>query len=293
VPADHLALLYVVSPPERLPTRWGFARSAPHRRKFRDQALAGLSREITHRGGDSLIAEGRAVDVVPCLAKEIGAEALFCEAIAAPDEIAELESIHRSGLLVYDVWRSSLIDLADLPFELKQLPDVFTSFRRAVESAVVVPRPALPAPSRLPASVSTTLNHRADVIEDVTLPESASFSFTDPEFHGTETTAMAHVERYFSSPATQVYKQTRNELKSNTIAELTKPSDFCVRARLLMAELVARERENFEATPMRLVPQTLQSLVLRREPAFGSDIDHQQDFVAVSAQVSRLAHAKC
>src|SRR5689334_5243338 len=105
--ADHLALLYVVSPPERLPTRWSFARSASHRRKFRDQALAGLSREITQRGGDLLIAEGRAVDVVSCLTKEIGAEALFCEAIAAPDEIAELESIHESGLSVYDVWRSS------------------------------------------------------------------------------------------------------------------------------------------------------------------------------------------
>src|SRR5690349_15453144 len=135
------------------------------------RAIRAASPEISRPGaggtlGNLLIAEGRAMDVVPCLAKEIGAEALFCEAIAAPDEIAELESIHGSGLSVYDVCRSSLIDPADLPFELKQLPDVFTSFRRAVESAVVVPRPALPEPSRLPASVSTTLNRRADVIED-------------------------------------------------------------------------------------------------------------------------------
>ena len=109
--SDRLLLVHVISPGETQLTPWGFSRWGPHRLTFRDQALQGLAAEVTRRGGDLCITVGPASQVIPALARLIGADRVFCEAIAAPEEIAEVAALRQAGLKVCERWQSMLLEI--------------------------------------------------------------------------------------------------------------------------------------------------------------------------------------
>jgi len=199
--SDELVLIYVRSPDETKATPWGFLRWGSHRQAFRDQALRGLEAETASRGSALLVLDGCSEEVIPVLARQTGADRVYCEMIAAPEEIAEVTALRDAGLTVCDEWQSSLLDPADLPFDINGLPEVFTAFRQAVERAGVLPYLPKPAPVKLPPTVP--------------LPQAAFESAETVScllFHGAESSALAHLERYFSSTAPQSYKLTRNGL---------------------------------------------------------------------------------
>jgi len=220
--AERLALLVVVPDDERRSTRWGFERMGPHRRHFRDQALAGLARALAALDRELLVGAGDPVETVTRLARAIGATDVFCEAIAAPEELAQCAALRAAGLQVHERWQSSLLDPADLPFRVDQMPRVFTAFRQAVEGARTEPRPPAATPSRFPMPVEVAVEVAAPVSParalasvasaTMVLPDGASFPFTDPDFNGSEQVALAHLSRYFDSAAPRHYKQTRNAL---------------------------------------------------------------------------------
>lgn len=210
--ADRLVLLAVLSPDETKPTAWGFPRCSAHRRTFRDQALQSLEAAIAARGSELRIVEGVPTEVIPAVAREIGAQRVYCEAIAAPEEIAEISALRDADLLVEDRWQSSLVDPVDLPFGIDAMPEVFTAFRQAVESAER--RVSAPIqPPKLPAAVPTGRVSSSGWRPQASGPrEHASFPFGEPAFHGSESAAVAHLERYFGSDLPQSYKATRNGL---------------------------------------------------------------------------------
>ncbi len=216
--ALKLALLYVVPRYERHATRWGFERSGPLRRYFRDQALAGLAAALASQDQQLLIAAGDPVETVIRLARAIGAVDVFCEAISAPEELAECAALRAAGLNVHERWQSSLLDPAQLPFAISEMPRVFTAFRRAVESTPFNPPRPCAAPVRVAPPARRDPTVRASFATAIAagttmvLPAGASFPFTQSEFHGSEQAALSHVERYFSSTAPRHYKETRNAL---------------------------------------------------------------------------------
>jgi deoxyribodipyrimidine photo-lyase len=207
----QLILLYARSADETAITAWGCPRWGPHRRAFRDQALRGLRAEVAAIGGTLLVAAANAVQVIPDIAARTGADRVFCEAIAAPEEIAEVAALRAAGLEVRDRWQSSLLDPADLPFGIDRLPEVFTAFRQAVEQAGVLPRAAIAAPRQLPP-MPTTSDPLPDSAEPLAPSEADWFAFGSSAFDGAESCGLAHVESYFASAAPQSYKATRNGL---------------------------------------------------------------------------------
>ena len=210
--SDRLLLVHVISPGETQATPWGFSRWGPHRLTFRDQALQGLAAEVTRRGGDLYITVGPASQVIPALARVIGADRVFCEAISAPEEIAEVAALRQAGLEVCERWQSSLLEPADLPFAVEELPEVFTAFREAVERADLTPPSPFVVPSKLPPTAWRSAHPPWLAGTAATPSGAASFPFQDPAFHGSETAALAHLERFFGSTAPQSYKSTRNGL---------------------------------------------------------------------------------
>ncbi len=219
--ADELVLIHVRSPEETIYTSWGFPRWGPHRRRFRDQALEGLRLEIASRGRTLLLREGLPAQVLPAVAQRIGATRVYCEKIAAPEEMAEVAGLREAGLEVHEIWQSSLLSPTDLPFGIEDLPDVFTAFRHAIERVGVAPQGPLAVPMKLPPFPA-----RSDLARDrdstVAYPGVSPHAPTPgshacvplcvPVFDGSESSALAHVARYFASPAPQTYKHTRNRL---------------------------------------------------------------------------------
>ena len=237
--AGRLLPVYCHDPAADAPTRWGFARRGPHRRAFLEAALDDLDAALRARGSALLELHGAPCEVLPALARTVGAHAVVCEAIAAPEEEDELAALRAAGLRVCVVWQSSLLDPMALPFAPARLPKVFTAFRQAVESAGLQPPAPLPALATLPpwpdlatgtappppcrsgasresggvtsdADAEAELRFRA--LRRSCIAEQASFPWWWPDFAGGEGAALAHLARYFASERPRHYKATRNGL---------------------------------------------------------------------------------
>lgn len=232
-------------------TPWGFPRMGPHRRAFLLDSLADLDARLSALGSRLTILRGSPRQVLPALARQVGATTLTCEAIAAPEEMEAVRALRASGLEVDETWQSTLLPLEALPFPADAVPDVFTDFRQKVERAGVVPLPPWPSPrlsfSRpdLPSSPPSKPrldlppppgpNARSELRSPpvsnpcTDLPASVSseghpdFGVGDPPrrqpdigiapgFRGGESAALAHLQAYFSRPLAHHYKATRNAL---------------------------------------------------------------------------------
>ena len=217
--ATHLVPVFC-HPPADEPSGWGFDRTGGHRRAFLEDTLRDVSEALERRGSRLLQCVGRPQDVLPALAAAAGASALWCEEIAAPYEQAEVEELRSAGLTVHTVWQSSLLHPDDLPFEVADLPDVFTSFRQQVEKARVKPRAPRPAPSRLPpwpAALEASLpagwmQGPPAVVRRPAADPRSSFPYASATCAGGEQAALAHLAQYLARKLPHSYKATRNGL---------------------------------------------------------------------------------
>lgn len=201
-------------------TRWGFERIGPHRQAFMASTLACLSAQLAARNSRLLESHGLAETVLPALAKALATDgdcSIVCEAIAAPEEEAQVAALRAHGLQVHTVWQSSLLHPDDLPWAPADLPPVFTTFRNAVERAKVQPRPPLPTPAALPALPPEHLwtagqfqppAAQTDAVHD----GRSSFPYGTADFAGGEVAALAHLGQYLERKLPHSYKQTRNGL---------------------------------------------------------------------------------
>ena len=218
-------------------TRWNFARTSDHRQQFLASTLADLAFQLTLYNSNLLEVDGKPTELLPALARAIGATAMYCEEIAAPEEQAEVAALRAAGLDVTTVWQSSLLDPADLPFSPDALPDVFTHFRTAVERHKVLPPLPLARPATIPplpsawaglvegqgasvlaraggsAPAPASPYHAAHTATRHAVPQAiaqASFPYHLPAFAGGASAAAEHVRQYFARKLAHTYKLTRN-----------------------------------------------------------------------------------
>ena len=253
--AERVLPVYVHSPADDALTPWGFPRRGAHRQRFLRAALDALHARLVEQGSGLLELHGRPSDCLPALAAQVGAAGISCEAIAAPEEEAELAALRGAGIPLETVWQSSLLDPAALPFAASRLPDVFTAFRQAVERAGQTPPPPLPVP-RLPGwPAGVTLPPKATEPTKPTKPTEhadwfevdarSSFPYTQPAFHGGEAAALAHLRAYFGSDRPHRYKATRNGLTGVDFSSKFSPwlASGALSARTAYAHLKAFEAE--------------------------------------------------
>ena len=111
----------------------------------------------------------------------------------------------------------TLYDVADLPFELSALPDVFTSFRRLLEkhsTPVQVPVGAPDVLPPIPAGVTCADIPTPDQLgyEVLDCDARSAFPYNTQRWHAGEESALAHLREYLASRRVDTYKATRNGL---------------------------------------------------------------------------------
>ena len=200
--AEQLILVYIH--PTRLQgdSPWGFARTSERRAAHLQAVLQELRANIASRGNRLLEFVGEPAQVLQSLADTFNVECVYCEAIEAPEERADLAKIESQGIQVVSTWQSTMFEPAALPFAPQAMPDIFTAFRQKIEQSGVHPREPVAAPMRLPpAPPGLEMVIERDAFGKQVTTEPAG-----------EDTAHRAVSAYFSTEHPLHYKQTRNQL---------------------------------------------------------------------------------
>jgi deoxyribodipyrimidine photo-lyase len=105
---------------------------------------------------------------------------------------------------------STLYHAEDLPFTIKDIPDVFTNFRKKIEKESHI-RPPFDRPSQIPSPAIDPI--ALPSLEAIGLKKMTMDSRAALAFKGGETEALKRLNHYFfESKRISVYKETRNGL---------------------------------------------------------------------------------
>ncbi|WP_282099435.1 DASH family cryptochrome [Deefgea sp. CFH1-16] len=209
-----------------------------------------LAAQCVQRGNRLLIVEGDPTMVLPSILQHLKANTVYCEVIAAPYEMAQVEALRTQGYCIETIWQSSLLDPVTLPFHPQDLPLIFTTFRQQIEQSGTVPPAPLDLIQQLPAAPSAVKALQSvDLSEWVGTPcldERSAFPYHQPQWHGGATAALAHLQRYFASGLADQYKHTRNGLIGCDYSCKFSPwlASGALSARQIYQQLIAHEAIN-------------------------------------------------
>ncbi|MEO0870150.1 MAG: deoxyribodipyrimidine photo-lyase, partial [Cyanobacteria bacterium J06642_11] len=205
--------VYCFDPRQFGQTSFGFAKTGAYRAQFLLESVADLRSSFQAKGADLIVRHGQPEAEIPAIAQALNVDAVYWHEEVTSEELAVDAALAKQltqlkiGYEVY--WGATLYHPDDLPFEVSQLPKVFTSFRKKVEKSSSV-YPAFPSPKQLPPLPKIDrgeLPTLGDFGLEVKTPDSRGVM----PFKGGETEALQRLQHYFwDVDKLRVYKQTRN-----------------------------------------------------------------------------------
>ena len=208
-----------------------------HKNKFLIDALNQLKINLSDWGHELYIIEGDPSDIFSSLAKQHQINKIYCEKIVSPYEKDEELSITQTDVLSF--WDSTLLNIDDLDFDVIDLPDTFTTFRKKVElkpiTATLYEGLTLPKPANLS-------NINSYQLPNFDIKYRGSVDFLN-HYTICENGAQKYVKDYFSDKKALEYKQTRNKLMGNDFS--TKFSVWLAHG-LISARQIFTSLKNYE-----------------------------------------------
>ena len=210
--AESVVPVYVSDPRRRGESTYEPAKLGAHRARFRRESILDLRESLRQRGGELLVRSGLVEEVIPSIAAETGADAVFCQTKPATEELERERAV--SQALPDDTtferrFTHTLYHINDLPTPYDRIDDTFTPWRKEVEAGTTVREPVA-APERLSVP---------DGLDPGNVPTLSDLGLDDPPtddrgvlpFEGGESAGKARVEEYlWEGDHLRTYKRTRN-----------------------------------------------------------------------------------
>ena len=240
--AQTVVPVYALDPAHCEQTRYGTRKTGDRRLRFLHECLEDLQSQLAARGGDLLVEVGAPRDVIPQVVDRYDADAVFTQTKPATEEL-EAEHAVRTELpasVAFERrWTHTLYHINDLPTPYHQIPDTFTTWRKAVEEGAE-PRPPLSPPETVQTpsfdgEIPRLVDDGPPTDDRVVVP-----------FPGGETAGQARVEEYiWTGDNLREYKQTRNGLLGADYSSKFSPwlARGCLSPRWLYAEVKRYEDE--------------------------------------------------
>lgn len=238
VASEALLPVFCVDPRQFGSTHYfGFPKTGELRAQYLLEGLADLRNNLQKRGLDLFIEYGKPEIILPRLAASTGAHTIFAHRETCSEELMverlvrkSLEKVNISSSQSSDgtsksakvqfprlhlVWGSTMYHLDDLPFTATQLPDVYTQFRKAVESHSTV-RACFKIPPSLAPPPKSFIDGEIGwgsipTVDQLGLNARDQSPLGVMKFIGGETTALHRLHDYFwEKDKLRIYKETRN-----------------------------------------------------------------------------------
>jgi deoxyribodipyrimidine photo-lyase len=176
------------------------------------ESLIDLDKNLRELGSGLLIVKGKPEVEIPKIAQKYNATKVFAKREVAFEEKKTEKRVQdelfklRCELETFST--STLYCAEDLPFSIKDIPDVFTVFRKKTEQEATVKK-ALPKPIVINSPEIPTLILPS--LQELNLEFTAIDSRAAIQFKGGETEAIKRLEHYFfETKSLSIYKETRN-----------------------------------------------------------------------------------
>ncbi|XP_024541514.1 cryptochrome DASH, chloroplastic/mitochondrial isoform X2 [Selaginella moellendorffii] len=195
-----------------------FPKTGELRAQFLLESLVDLKKNLKKRGLDLVIRSGNPEFILPSLVEAVGADTIYAQEETCSEELQVEKAVKKSigtKAKLELVWGTTMYHLNDLPFTTARLPDVYTQFRKAVESSSRV-RPCLKLPQTLgplPDSLGEKVGDLDKVpnLSHLGLRPREQSSLAAMQFAGGETAAIQRLCEYFwTKNCLRNYKETRN-----------------------------------------------------------------------------------
>ncbi len=192
--------------------QFGFKRTGPKRLQFLLESLADLQLSLLGFNAHLQVIMGKAEDVIPTIAKEFHVSEVFAKKEVGNYELSAQAAVAQSLNAIGVEWTttstSTLFHPNDLPFGVRDIPDVFTDFRKRTERDADVRKEfAMPIAIPTPDLQPTPLPSLASL--DIEIPVADSRAVM--AFKGGEQEALKRARHYLlDSGCLSNYKETRN-----------------------------------------------------------------------------------
>lgn len=193
---------------------YGFKRMGSFRFKFLLESLIDLNANLQKLGSGLIIRVGNPDEELVKVAQQYNAKYLFTKKEVAYFELKQFEKVEKAlwkiNVESFVLSTSTLYHANDLPFSIKDIPDVFTNFRKKVEKESDV-RKVFDAPKFI----------NSPILEKCQLPTYANLGLAEPKtstltavpFKGGESEGLQRLKDYLDGTGNVLnYKNTRNGL---------------------------------------------------------------------------------
>lgn len=185
-------------------TEHGFEKTGKYRARFLIESVEDLRKNLQARGSDLVVRMGKPEDVIPDLVKKIKCRSVFVHREVTYEEQQVEEALEKclknSGADLKTFWANTLFHEDDLPFDINNMPDVYSDFREKVEKSGTIRTP-LPAPekvSQIPKAISAGEIPTLSTLGIDDTPRTMSTSAGVSAVTGGESEATQRVKAYVS-----------------------------------------------------------------------------------------------
>jgi deoxyribodipyrimidine photo-lyase len=232
-------------------TFFGFPKTGNYRAQFILESVADLKKSLQKLGSNLIIRWGFPEQIIPHLAKELNIDAVYYHQEVTAEELkveqALKQELQKLKIKVYSFWGATLYFPEDLPFDIVQIPELYTNFRKQVEAKSTVEKP-LPTPKKLPSLPSIELGE-IPYLSDLGLKTPIFDERAVLNFKGGETEALTRLNQYFwQLDCLKKYKETRNGMLGADYSSKFSPwlARGCISPRYIYEQVQKYEKERIK-----------------------------------------------
>ena len=135
--SDEIIPVYCFDESHFKTTKFGFNITGSFRTQFLLESLLDLDKNLRETGSGLIVVKGKPEIEIVKLVKQYDVQKVFAKKEVAYEELKTQESVENELLKIHcqleTFSTSTLYHPQDLPFPIKDIPDVFTNFRKRVE----------------------------------------------------------------------------------------------------------------------------------------------------------------
>ena len=212
--SQNIIALYCFDPRHYETSSFGFKKTDKFRTKFLLETVSDLKVQLAKLNISLLVYIDKPENSIPNLIEKFSIDAIYLQKEWTSEEVDILKNVKKASpkqVAFKELYNQFLFHPEDVPFSATQIPEVFTVFRKKMETTVAV-RPILDTRNDIENNINL-VNINVPTLHDLGLKTFETHPKTAFPFQGGETSALKRLQNYFfETKKVGFYKQTRNGL---------------------------------------------------------------------------------